>query len=83
MSEESVSAIEAILTLDPNSRPNGADVRKMPLFKHINWENLLNTEAPFIPQPDSSTDTCYFQGKPVFWYFEYQNLFNAYSSPNF
>ncbi|KAE8743965.1 serine/threonine-protein kinase-like, partial [Frankliniella occidentalis] len=61
LSPEAVSAIEAILTLDPFKRPNGADVRKMSLFREINWENLLNTEAPFIPQPDSSTDTCYFQ----------------------
>ncbi|KAK3913792.1 Serine/threonine-protein kinase greatwall [Frankliniella fusca] len=65
LSPEAVSAIESILTLDPVQRPNGADIRKMGLFREINWENLLSTEAPFIPQPDSSTDTCYFQARNI------------------
>lgn len=63
LSHEAVTAIETILTVDPSTRPNGADVRKMPLFRNIDWENLLQKEPPFVPQPDSSTDTCYFQGK--------------------
>lgn len=65
LSHEAVSAIESILTVDPNARPNGADVRKMSLFRNIDWENLLNQEPPFVPQPDSSTDTCYFQARNI------------------
>lgn len=65
LSKEAVTAIETILTLDPSARPNGADIRKMDLFSAIDWDNLLNTEAPFIPQPDSSTDTCYFQARNI------------------
>lgn len=74
LSPEAVSAIEAILTLDPFKRPNGADVRKMSLFREINWENLLNTEAPFIPQPDSSTDTCYFQARNILQHLNVSNF---------
>ena len=31
-------------------------------FKDIDWHNLLDMEAPFIPQPDDETDTTYFEG---------------------
>ncbi|XP_034237228.1 serine/threonine-protein kinase greatwall [Thrips palmi] len=65
LSSEAVSAIESILTVDPSLRPNGADVRKMSLFQNIDWENLLHKEPPFVPQPDSSTDTCYFQARNI------------------
>jgi hypothetical protein len=34
----------------------------MPLFSGVDWDNLLSMTAPFIPQPDDSMDTVYFQG---------------------
>ena len=34
----------------------------MAAFKDINWHNLLDMEAPFIPQPEDVTDTSYFEG---------------------
>jgi len=34
----------------------------MPLFSDVHWDNLLSMTAPFIPQPDDSMDTVYFQG---------------------
>lgn len=63
LSEEAVNAIEALLTMDPKERPAAAGVRQMPLFKNIDWENLLNTEPPFTPTPDDMHDTGYFQGE--------------------
>jgi len=29
----------------------------------MDWENLANTPAPFIPVPDNDSDTFYFEGK--------------------
>jgi hypothetical protein len=37
-------------------------VKQMPLFSGVDWDNLLSMTAPFIPQPDNSMDTIYFQG---------------------
>ena len=32
------------------------------LFEKINWENIHNSPAPFVPVPDDDTDTSYFTG---------------------
>jgi hypothetical protein len=61
-SEPAHSAIDALLTLDPILRPAASQVKQMPLFSEIDWNNLLSATAPFVPQPDDSTDTVYFQG---------------------
>lgn len=55
--------IDALLTTDPEKRSNGHNVRKMPLFEDIQWDDLLSVEPPFIPQPDSEDDTSYFRSK--------------------
>lgn len=57
------TAINSLLTLDPEQRSNGNDLRKMGLFQHINWNDLLSIEPPFIPQPDSIYDTSYFRSQ--------------------
>lgn len=62
LSCEAMQAIDQLLTQDPNLRPAGAEVRSMPLFNHIDWDNLLNTVPPFVPNPDDLHDTSYFQG---------------------
>jgi hypothetical protein len=61
-SEPAHSAIDALLTLDPNLRPAAPQVKQMSLFSEIDWNNLLSAAAPGVPQPDDSTDTVYFQG---------------------
>lgn len=62
LSEEAREAIDSFLTLDPALRPSGSSVTTMRIFAGINWDRLLEAEAPFIPQPDNITDTAYFQG---------------------
>ncbi|KAG1712145.1 Serine/threonine-protein kinase greatwall [Nymphon striatum] len=73
--EKSQEVINSLLTLDPEQRP-GAKVIEIigliyilfglelkqhyKLFHDINWENLLNEDAPFIPQPGDAMDTTYF-----------------------
>jgi hypothetical protein len=37
-------------------------LKKEPFFNLINWDNLSNTSAPFIPIPDDDSDTFYFEG---------------------
>ena len=29
-------------------------------LKDVDWEHVLDEEAPFVPQPDNATDTTYF-----------------------
>lgn len=62
LSKEAVDAIEQLLTMDPNVRPSYKEVQQMPLFKNIDWKNLVNKDPPFVPQPDNATDTGYFDG---------------------
>lgn len=58
-------AIDSLLTLDPSLRPSGSSVMTMKLFDQIDWDKLLDAEPPFVPQPDSVTDTCYFQARNI------------------
>jgi hypothetical protein len=39
------------------------DLKKESFFNTINWDNLVNTPAPFIPIPDNDSDTFYFEGR--------------------
>ena len=40
---------------------NGADeIKRHPFFRNIDWNNLRNTESPWIPQLDNELDTCNF-----------------------
>ncbi|MCQ2820420.1 MAG: protein kinase [archaeon] len=41
---------------------NGADeIKRHPFFKSIDWENIRNTKAPFIPDIQSDSDCKYFE----------------------
>jgi hypothetical protein len=31
------------------------------LFAGVNWHSLLDETPPFVPRPDHSEDTCYFE----------------------
>lgn len=48
--------------MEPKERPAAAEVKKMPLFRVVDWDNQLNVEPPFIPTPADIHDTGYFQG---------------------
>ena len=73
-SEPVHEAVSKLLTLDPALRPAAPQVKCMPLFSSINWDNLLNTTAPFIPQPDDSTDTVYFQARNILQHLNVSNF---------
>lgn len=65
LSHAAQSTIDQLLTLDPKKRPSGCAVQQLLLFKGIDWNNLLEQEAPFIPQPGDVMDTCYFHARNV------------------
>ncbi|KAJ9575905.1 hypothetical protein L9F63_007217 [Diploptera punctata] len=73
-SEPTHDAVNNLLTLDPTQRPAAPQVKLMPLFSTINWDNLLNTTAPFIPQPDDKTDTVYFQARNILQHLNVSNF---------
>ncbi|KAJ8735519.1 hypothetical protein PYW07_007139 [Mythimna separata] len=61
LSPEAVSAIEALLTMEPADRPAASAVRAMPVFRNVDWDNQLNAPPPFVPTPSDVYDTSYFQ----------------------
>ncbi|GFO43662.1 serine/threonine-protein kinase greatwall-like [Plakobranchus ocellatus] len=63
LSEEARAAVEALLTVDIDSRPAAKETKAMVFFSEIDWENLLETEPLFVPQPDDDMDTTYFKRK--------------------
>ncbi|XP_045488178.1 serine/threonine-protein kinase greatwall isoform X2 [Pieris rapae] len=74
LSSEAVSAIEALLTMDPKERPAAAEVKSMSLFKDLDWDNQLNVEPPFIPTPDDIHDTGYFQARNILQQLQVSNF---------
>ena len=59
--EDAVDLIKSLLNPVPQLRCRLNDLKRNALFKSINWDNLINENAPFIPQPDHSMDTFYFE----------------------
>lgn len=74
LSENTVNAIEALLTIDPKIRPKADDVMKMAVFKHLDWKNLLSAQPPFVPDPYDPTDTGYFQARNELLNFNISNF---------
>ncbi|XP_070073556.1 serine/threonine-protein kinase greatwall isoform X2 [Drosophila takahashii] len=63
LSVDAMEAVELLLTMDPNERPAAKEVQQMRHFACIDWENIGNTEPPFVPTPDNPTDTGYFDAR--------------------
>ncbi|XP_054707549.1 LOW QUALITY PROTEIN: serine/threonine-protein kinase greatwall-like [Uloborus diversus] len=63
LSEMAKSAIEMLLTFDDKTRPGAKELKASALFENVEWENILQMKAPFIPVPDSQTDTTYFEAR--------------------
>ncbi|XP_036616221.1 serine/threonine-protein kinase greatwall isoform X1 [Trichosurus vulpecula] len=63
LSDNCQSAIEVLLTIDSSKRAGLKELKKHPLFRDVDWENLPNQTMPFIPKPDDETDTSYFEAR--------------------
>lgn len=74
LSAEAIDAVEQLLTMDPNKRPSSTEVQKMMFFKSIDWDNLQNTEPPFVPQPENPTDTGYFEPRNIMQHLRLSNI---------
>ena len=69
LSQESISCINSLLNPNPEKRFKLADLKKHKLFESIDWNNVINEKAPFLPNPDNLMDTFYFEASN-----ELQNL---------
>src|SRR5690554_2363258 len=62
LSWEAHDLINKLLSRDPAHRPSPAQLKAHPFFRGVDWENIRNQEAPFIPCPNDNMDTSYFDG---------------------
>ncbi|CAF1243375.1 unnamed protein product [Adineta ricciae] len=63
LSDDAINAIKGLLQYDATSRFQLDDLKKEPFFNTIDWDNLSNLPAPFIPVPDDDSDTFYFAAR--------------------
>lgn len=61
LSERAVNAIMCFLAPGSADRMRLTQMKQHPLFKSVDWDNLLMREAPFVPRPDHCMDTYYFE----------------------
>ena len=66
LSPEAKSLIKSLVTTPENRLGyNGVEeIKKHPFFKGINWDNIRNVKAPFIPDIKNDYDTKYFDTFP-------------------
>jgi len=63
ISSEAEDLIKKMIN-NPNVRlgKNGAEeIKRHPFFKGIDWKNIRNTKAPFVPDLSSDYDVRYFE----------------------
>lgn len=63
LSPAAVECIDKLLAHDPQLRADFNSLKSTHLFSCVDWSNLNDMEAPFIPQPDDAMDTTYFEGQ--------------------
>ena len=65
LSQSAMDAVFALLVQDPDKRIKLDGLKGLELFQGLNWGNLLEQEAPFVPMPDDASDTTYFNQRNV------------------
>ncbi|KAG0206964.1 hypothetical protein BGX28_001713 [Mortierella sp. GBA30] len=63
LSWEAHDLINKLLSRDPSHRPSPTQLKAHPFFHGVDWENIRNQEAPFIPAPNDNMDTSYFDAR--------------------
>ncbi|KAK4308070.1 hypothetical protein Pmani_020213 [Petrolisthes manimaculis] len=63
LSPAAVECIDKLLAYDPKLRADFSALKSTSIFSCVNWSNLNDMEAPFIPQPDDAMDTTYFEAR--------------------
>ncbi len=78
LSPLAVDVIVKLLNPVPRERLRLNDLKQHELLKGVNFNDLLSQEPPFVPKPEHSTDTCYFETRN-----EQQNIqMTASAMPN-
>ena len=68
ISEECRNLIDHLLQTDPEMRlghSGSSEIKAHPWFGSLDWDNLAQAKAVFIPHLKSDTDTTYFAPKQV------------------
>ena len=64
LSSAARDCIMSLLVLDPGARADDAVLMTdTELTRDVKWAAILDTTPPFVPCPDSATDTAYFDAK--------------------
>ncbi|XP_042223034.1 serine/threonine-protein kinase greatwall-like isoform X2 [Homarus americanus] len=63
LSEAAIETVDRLLAYDPKLRADFEAIKHSSLFSCINWANLMDIQAPFVPQPDDAMDTTYFEAR--------------------
>ncbi|KAI9721422.1 MAG: rim15, signal transduction response regulator [Chrysothrix sp. TS-e1954] len=73
VSPEAKDLMDRLMCIDPSQRlgannddayrSGGEEIRKHPWFADIDWDNLNEAEASFIPAPENPEDTEYFDAR--------------------
>ena len=63
ISEEAEDLIFKLInnSSDRLGRNGSEEIKKHPFFKDVDWDNIRNTKAPFIPELKNEYDTKYFE----------------------
>lgn len=61
VSDSYVKLVEDLLQHNPEKRPDAQKLKKYKVFEKINFDELYNVHAPFIPEPQNETDLSYFE----------------------
>ncbi|XP_055590107.1 serine/threonine-protein kinase greatwall [Uranotaenia lowii] len=74
LSAEAVEAVEQLLEMDPQKRPQAQQMQEMAFFEPIQWDSLESSAPPFVPNPDDPQDTGYFEARNVMQHLKLSNF---------
>ncbi|CAG8563126.1 13629_t:CDS:10 [Dentiscutata erythropus] len=63
LSLEAKDLISKLLNKTPEKRPSVDEIKAHPFFNGIDWENIREQTAPFVPNPEDEQDTSYFEAR--------------------
>ena len=67
VSPEAAELVDALLERNPEKRQESANhIKDFGFFQGVNWGNLREQEAPFVPETSNEADTSYFSDKKTF-----------------
>lgn len=65
ISLEAKDLIYHLLDANPNTRYKEDEIKAHPFFNGLDWANIRNLPAPFLPSPNNCLDTSYFDDRAI------------------